>query len=60
MFYITHENGVTVATRAPEGQLISPRFASDDFANACDFETWGEASEVAQNFGPEWTVEEVG
>lgn len=60
MFYITHKNGVTVATRAPEGALMSPSYASDDFADACDFETFGEASEVSQNFGPEWSVEEVG
>lgn len=59
MFYVTHENGVTVATRAPDGQVMSPRFASDDFADAASFDTWGAASEASQNFGPEWGVEEV-
>lgn len=60
MFYIVHKNGETVATRAPDGELMSPRYTSDDFADACDFDTWGEAAEVAQNFGPDWNVEEVG
>jgi hypothetical protein len=59
MFYIAHRNGETLAARAPEGELMSPRYATDDFADACDFGTFAEASEVAQNFGPDWSVEEV-
>lgn len=59
MFYITHENGSTVATRAPDGQFMSPRFTSDDFAEAFSFDTHGQASEASQNFGPEWSVEEI-
>lgn len=59
MFYITHENGVTVATKAPEGAMMSPRYTSDDFLDAFGFHTYGEASDAAQNFGPEWNVEEV-
>lgn len=59
MFYITHENRTTMAARAPEGALMSPRYTTDDIVLAADFETFGEASEISQNFGPEWGVEEI-
>lgn len=59
MFYIAHENGVTLAARAPDGEIMSPRWATDDIAEAYGFDTWGQASEAAQNFGPDWNVEEV-
>lgn len=59
MFYITHRNGQTVATLAPEGEIMSPRYTSDDFADAAAFDTFGAASDAAQNFSDEWDVEEL-
>jgi hypothetical protein len=59
MFYIAHMNGSTLAAKAPEGELVSPRYATEDMFEACAFSTWGEASEASQNFGLEWSVEEI-
>lgn len=32
---------------------------TNDLREAACFDTWGEASEYSQNFGPDWFVEEI-
>lgn len=58
-YMITHEDGATFAAISSAGELLSPRCVTTDMARAARFETWGAASDASQNFGPEWTVEEV-
>lgn len=59
MFYIVHEDSFTMAADAPEGAFMSPEFKTDEIAAAKAFDTWGDASEASQNFGPDWWVEEI-
>lgn len=59
MFYIVHEDSFTMAAKAPEGALVSPKFTTLDIANAIPFDAWEAASDAAQNFGPDWWVEEI-
>lgn len=58
-YMITHEDGVTFAAIPPRDQIMSPTHTTVDINKGARFETWGAASDAAQNFGPEWTVEEV-
>lgn len=58
-YMITHEDGKTFAAIPPAGKFISPAHATTDISRGARFETWGAASDASQNFGPEWSVEEV-
>ena len=58
-YMITHENGVTFAAIPAKGEAPSPASATTDISRGALFESWGEASDASQNFGPEWGVEEV-
>jgi len=56
MYYIEHENGNDVAANPPDGELVSPRHTTNDLMNAAAFETFDEAADASQNFGPDWHV----
>lgn len=58
-YMVTHEDGVTLAAIPAGAEMLSPRSVTTDLAKAARFETWAEASDASQNFGPDWTVEEV-
>lgn len=58
VFYIVHEDGGQFAARAPEGKFMSPQYTAGCLSAAEPFDSWGDASDVSQNFGPEWGVEE--
>jgi hypothetical protein len=38
------------------GDGHSPRYTSAEYPDAFKFETFGQASQANQNFGPEWNV----
>lgn len=58
MFYILHEDGKTFAKRVV-GELVSPRHTTEDIREAWASAFWHDASDINQNFGPEWHIEEV-
>lgn len=58
-YMITHEDGATFAAIPPKDGFPSPAHATTDISRGARFESWGAASDASQNFGPEWTVEEV-
>lgn len=58
-FMITHEDGATFAAIPPAGRVLSPAYWTVAISEGARFETWGAASDASQNFGPEWSVEEV-
>jgi hypothetical protein len=58
-YMVTHEDGITFAAIPPAGKFMSPAHVTTELSKAARFETWGAASDASQNFGADWTVEEV-
>lgn len=58
MFYVVNEYTDALAAKAPEGKFLGPAFTTMDIKEAQAFDSWGEASDASQNFGPDWMVEQ--
>lgn len=56
MFYIKHSHTGMLADSRCTGEHNAIQTANPSEAKA--FETWGDASEFNQNFGPDWEIEE--
>jgi hypothetical protein len=58
MHYLRHIQSDQLANRDCTGEHdVRP---VDSCLEAAAFDTWGEASDFSQNFGPDWTVETFG
>lgn len=55
MFYIVHVPSGHLANEGCTGEHDVKPTAS--FTDAVAFDTWGDASDFSQNFGPDWSVE---
>ncbi|WP_164885786.1 hypothetical protein [Paenirhodobacter populi] len=56
-YYLRNEVSGTYAHRDSIGQHDG--LTTTDLDNAARFDTWGEASDYSQNFGPDWSVDEI-